>query len=77
MTHSLKELARECTRLDATFNQLTREAKKLDMFYIPTRCPNGLSGDLAPAEFYEEEDSKACISSAGLILQTVKSLLNQ
>jgi len=77
MTHSLKELVRECARLDAIFNQLAREARKLDMFYIPTRYPNSLSGDFAPAEFYEEEDARACISSAESILQTVKSLLKQ
>ncbi|WP_412710537.1 hypothetical protein [Atrimonas thermophila] len=33
ITHSLKELVRECTRLDVTFNQLPHKAKKLDMFY--------------------------------------------
>lgn len=27
------------------------------MFYIPTRYSNGLAGELAPAEFYEEEDA--------------------
>lgn len=77
MTHLLKELVRECARFEAAFNQLAQEAKNLDMFYIPTRYPNGLSGDLPPAEFYEEEDARRCIRSAELILQTVKSLLQQ
>lgn len=52
-------------------------ARTLDMFYIPTRYPNGLGGDLAPTEFYEREDAEKCISSAELILSTVMNLLDQ
>lgn len=51
MTHSLKELLTECTRLDHSFHVLATDARTLDMFYIPTRYPNGLGGDLAPTEF--------------------------
>jgi HEPN domain-containing protein len=43
------------------------------MFYIPTRYPDGLAGDLAPTEFYEKEDAQKCISSAESILNTVKT----
>ncbi|WP_438318828.1 HEPN domain-containing protein [Candidatus Caldatribacterium sp. SIUC1] len=53
---------------------MARDAKRLDTFYIPTRYPNGLSGELAPSEFYEEEDARKCLSSVESILQTVKSL---
>jgi len=75
VTHSLKELIRECARLDSTFENMGRAAKTLDMFYIPTRYPNGLGGELAPAEFYEKEDAEECLRSADLILKTVKALL--
>lgn len=47
------------------------------MFYIPTRYPSGLSGELAPVEFYEEEDAKRCLFSAESILGTVKELLRK
>jgi len=30
----------------------------MDMFYIPTRYPNGLAGESTPAEFYEMEDAE-------------------
>lgn len=54
------------------------EARNLNMFfYIPTRYPNGLSGELPPTEFYEEEDARRCLRSAELILQTVKNLLEK
>ena len=77
ITHSLKELVRECSKLDASFNKLSKVARTLDMFYIPTRYPNGLGGDLAPAEFYEREDAEQCVSSAESILDTVKTSLTR
>ncbi|HCP32587.1 TPA: DNA-binding protein, partial [Candidatus Acetothermia bacterium] len=44
----------------------------LDAFYIPTRYPNGLAGELTPSEFYCQEDAQACLNSAELILKTVR-----
>ena len=40
--------------------------------HIPTRYPNGLAAELAPAEFYETEDAEQCISYAELISESVK-----
>jgi len=77
VTHSLKELARECSRLDETFKAVATDARVLDMFYIPTRYPNGLGGDLAPADFYEKEDAEKCLQSAESILSIVKKLLKK
>lgn len=77
ITHSLKELIKECSKLDTSFNALSKDARTLDMFYIPTRYPNGLGGDLAPAEFYEKEDAEKCISSAELILNAAKTFLEK
>ena len=77
MTHSLKELTRECAKIRESFTTLATDARTLDMFYIPTRYPNGLGGDLAPTEFYEKEDAEKCISSAESILQKVKNSLTK
>jgi HEPN domain-containing protein len=77
ITHSLKELLKECSKLDAAFNALSLHGRTLDMFYIPTRYPNGLGGDLAPTEFYEKEDAGKCISSAELILNGAKTFLTK
>ncbi|MGC8778435.1 MAG: HEPN domain-containing protein, partial [Candidatus Caldatribacteriaceae bacterium] len=60
---------------DGAFENMGKAAKTLDMFSIPTRYPNGLGGELAPAEFYEKEDAEECLRSADLILKTVKALL--
>ncbi|MEM3101641.1 MAG: HEPN domain-containing protein [Candidatus Nitrosotenuis sp.] len=77
ITHSLKELLKECSKINNDFNALSSDARTLDMFYIPTRYPNGLGGDLAPTEFYEKEDAERCINSAQLILNTVKNFLTE
>ena len=29
-----------------------KDAKSLNIYYIPTRCPDGFDRDLAPTEFY-------------------------
>ena len=75
ITHSLKELVMEAEKREQLFSKIKSGAKYLDMFYIPTRYPNGLAGNLAPFEFYEEEDAKKCIGYAESILTTVKKLI--
>lgn len=77
ITHSLKELLKECIKLDLSYDSLSTHARTLDMFYIPTRYPNGIGGDLAPTEFYEKEDAEKCINSAESILNAVKSLFRK
>ena len=75
ISHSLKELIRESSKLDESFKMLSTDARTLDMFYIPTIYPNGLGGDLAPTEFYEREDAEKCINSAESILNIAKTFL--
>lgn len=75
ITHSLKELTRECSKLSESFKTISKDARNLDMFYIPTRYPDGIGGNLAPTEFYEREDAEKCISYAESILNTAKKFL--
>lgn len=77
MTHSLKELIREAGRLEPSVKKFSREAKMLDLVYIPSRYPNGLAGDLAPTEFYEKEDAQQCLNYAELIQNAVKSIFKK
>ncbi|HME55605.1 MAG TPA: HEPN domain-containing protein [Candidatus Lokiarchaeia archaeon] len=71
ITPSLKELVMECERIDPAFSTLKSDAKTLDAYYISTRYPNGLGGDLPPSEYFEEDDAEKCISCATSILDTV------
>ncbi len=72
ITHSIKELVRECKKIEKGFSEVESYARHLDMFYIPTRYPDGLAGELSPAEFYEMEDAERCISYAELISESMK-----
>lgn len=77
ITHSLKELVHEATKVEREFSKSKSEAKTLDLYYIPTRYPNGLAGNLAPFEFYEEEDAKKCLNYAESILKIVKKFMEE
>jgi len=77
LTHSLKELIREAKKIENEFFRKESEVKSLDLYYIPTRCPNGLAGNLAPFEFYEEEDAKKCLNYAESILKIVKKFMEK
>jgi len=76
MTHSLKQLVLEAIKINNDFTKILADAKFLDMYYIPTRHPNGLSGDLTPAEYFEEEDANKCINSSISILNHVKKFIH-
>lgn len=76
VTHSAKRLVTEALKIDASLSELSTDARFLDMFYIPTRYPNGLDEDMAPTDFYEEEDAQKCLNSATSILNAVKKYLN-
>lgn len=77
ITHALKELVGACKKIETKFSAIESPARHLDMFYIPTRYPNGLAGELAPSEFYEREDAERCVSYAELILEDVKKFLKK
>lgn len=77
ITHSLKELCLECIKIESNFSQIMSEVKMLDIVYISTRYPNSLAGNLAPVDFYEEEDAKRCLNCAELILNIVKRYIEK
>ncbi|MFO8018709.1 MAG: HEPN domain-containing protein [Promethearchaeia archaeon] len=77
LTHSLKELIGEAKKLKEEFSTKESEAKTLDLYYISTRYPNGLAGNLAPFEFYEKEDAQKCLNCAESILKIVKKSMEK
>ncbi len=48
-------------------------ARFLDTFYLSTRYPNTLVGELAPADYYQKEDAERCLSSTESILSVARS----
>ena len=73
ITHSLRRLAREAAASDAAYGDLDEAARLLDQHYIPTRYPNGLDVETAPADYYQEGDAEQCLRSARSILARVSA----
>ena len=73
VTHSLRRLAREAAAFDAACGGLDEAARLLDQHYIPTRYPNGLDIETAPAAYYQEGDAEQCLRSARSILARVSA----
>ncbi len=75
--HSLRLLVKECIKTENSFRKLDESARILDTYYIPTRYPNGFGTNVAPVDYYDEEDAKKCLKYAILILTTVKKFINK
>ncbi len=50
------------------------EYVRLDLFYIPTRYPNGVP-DLAPSQVFRSKDAEEGISLAGSIINNVENII--
>ena len=73
-SHSVAVLLKIAISLDPDFKPLMG-AKRLDDYYIPTRYPNGLPGEI-PAHYYDdrEEVEKALAWSAKIIKLIAKKM---
>jgi len=75
ITHSIHKLFQKCNEYNKQFQTIS-ETKALDLYYIPTRYPNGLP-DQIPHEFYKKEDAELCVNYAEKILSLIKNLIKK
>lgn len=57
---------------DRRLGALDDDARLLDQHFIPTRYPNSLDEETAPADYYDKKDATRCLLSARSILARVK-----
>ncbi len=75
-SHSVAVLLKLATSLDHDFKELA-DAKRLDDYYIPTRYPNGLPGEV-PARYYtDREEAQRALSWSEGILQLVRDKIGK
>lgn len=67
--HSVTNLLRDCQQIEPSFSTV-QPAKALDQYYILTRYPNGLPGQI-PHEYFDSEDARKCIAHADTVLKFV------
>lgn len=71
MGHSVADLSARAAAHDPVFAELQADGNGLDVFYIPTRYPNGLPGGL-PAEAFDQADSERAIARASRFIEAVE-----
>lgn len=65
-THILRELVKDCGRIEKTLAKLNKEAQNLEQYYIPTRYPVG------PFGIYGKKEGKEALESARKIIETIR-----
>ena len=72
--HSTHILAKECTECDSDFETLFPSCRKLDLYYIPTRYPNGLP-DQVPYEAFGKESADEAIAAMKVVIDFIEQKL--
>jgi len=67
-THSVAALLKIASQIDPAFGELA-DAKRLDDYYIPTRYPNGLPGEI-PADYFDDlSEAETALERADAVLK--------
>ena len=75
-SHSVVILLRLAASIDPDFESL-KDARRLDDYYIPTRYPNGLPGEI-PARYYDDPDeAERALEWSGKIIKLVKEKVSR
>ena len=70
--HSVYLLCKRCQTYKDDFSSILDTCKELDLYYIPTRYPNGLPGGI-PHEVFTEENAREALK----MLERVMELVSQ
>lgn len=73
--HLLVELVKRSAEYDKDLGALREPAKLLDVYYIPSRYPNGLSDSVSPFEFFEAVDSERALGAARVLVDSLAGRL--
>jgi len=68
--HSVADLLNRASSLDSAFDTVWR-ARTLDLYYIPTRYPNGIPGGL-PYEAFDQDEGKKALMLATSVIDLVR-----
>jgi HEPN domain-containing protein len=70
-SHSIAVLINVAAALDPEFDALA-SAKRLDDYYIPTRYPNGLPGDIPSRYYNDEEEVRRALALSDKVISMTK-----
>ncbi|MDA2925117.1 HEPN domain-containing protein [Acidobacteria bacterium AH-259-L09] len=72
MTHSLVAMVQEAGGHVRELGGVQKEARELDLHYIPSRHPNGLPSGY-PHQFYGQEMAREAVQNAEKIVSLVRT----
>jgi HEPN domain-containing protein len=72
--HSVVQLALADDEIASRFEDLGDGLRELDLFYIPTRYPNGLPGG-APYQAFSEGQARRAVQTAEAVLARVNEMM--
>ncbi|GIX43295.1 MAG: DNA-binding protein [Leptospiraceae bacterium] len=72
--HSLTEMLKILSKNVSIPEELINKAKILDLYYIPSRYPNGFP-EGKPSDYFTEEQAKEAIDAANHIIQYCKGYI--
>lgn len=75
--HSVGELAKEAAALQAAFQSLIDEGKRLDRHYLTSRYPDALPEPAIPAEAYVKSDAEEAVGISRKIFEVCKSQIGE
>ena len=67
-------MIREAGKSAESFLDLSEEARRLDLHYIPSRYPNGIPSGY-PHQFYSEKTAESAFQSAEAIFNAIRKYL--
>ena len=73
--HSVRGLIEKLSPRDASLDALLEAARELDLFYIPTRYPNGLESG-TPGNVFSQQQSERTLDLATRIVDAAAAVLD-
>ncbi len=70
-THSIDDLLEMAFEITSDFREVAR-AKKLDRYYIPTRYPNGLPGNIPSRYFDDPKEAEEAMELSKKVIELVE-----
>ena len=72
--HSINEMIKMLASIIAVPSDIKEKAQLLDLYYIPTRYPNGFPAG-KPADYFTERQAKEALNAADTIVRFCEGLL--
>jgi HEPN domain-containing protein len=75
--HSIRSLAEECSKYDATFTAIIDYGIVLDRYYLTTRYPDALPPPAIPSESFTEREAHQALDYATEMVELARARISR